>query len=912
MLMTLSANMSAQVTTGYYRVKNLGTGRYSVMESNYYCGISVDNGEKFTNPGTVFYVEANDATTDNGYTYQPLAQLRSQCDDVNDNIAWSKAALLHLDEEYFDLIKSVFTSSNVMDANDKAYLNAFSYSAFKSWVTGMNPRMRVREVNEGSNTFYNYVACEANPVPSVSTEKMNEVWCSPAMVSLINTSYTTFLPKVNEKVLETTVKSMLLEFRFGGNLYLASDASGEFVFFREDNYLGKANATWELEPFDDTNYFAVAPDAVNTDKLGNYYITLYTDFAYRLSEAVKAYTIQSVTQNGLVYETEPVEIPGNIVPRFTPVLLKTRSTKASDNKLTPIESTEEQNNLYNSLRSDNLLNYNNSNSKGATSIRNFFPTTEGMKQSGDMRALGINGNSVIGFYTPTTSFVHPVNTAYISYSSTDVNIKISMPDCSAVSGYYRVKNLGSSDGINQYACMESNIYCGTRVNADDKYTKPGTVFYLEVDNQTTESAYPYKYKPVKQLRSQCDNVNDNIAWSKAVIAGLDQPYFEILKSVFLSAPDLTADEQSLINAYTFTQFRAWAAAMNPVMRVREVNEGSHTYYNYVRCEDFPIAGVNVDKMNRAWQNPTLQTQLDDIVDKLLPVVPSAYNTLRKTVKEMLHQFRFGGNLYLARNTDGDFIFYREDNYQGVADATWELEPIDETNYFAVAPNSAMTDDEGHYYCTIFFDFAVELPTDGSMKAWYIKSVQNNGVEDIAIPVEITGFIPRFTPAILECESTDAVNNKLTPIEMSASNWTTWNDINSNNLLDYNNICNKSYLTDNAVINFFPQKNYEGPVNDKENFRVLSIKNGRLGFYVYSGNAFPYNTIPVNKAYLNLNGLTVGAKNFRLLFPWYEPTGIGNPSTDSTTENIIYNLNGQRVNAMVKGLYIINGKKTFVK
>ena len=114
MLMTLSANMSAQVTTGYYRVKNLGTGRYSVMESNYYCGISVDNGEKFTNPGTVFYVEANDATTDNGYTYQPLAQLRSQCDDVNDNIAWSKAALLHLDEEYFDLIKSVFTSSNVM------------------------------------------------------------------------------------------------------------------------------------------------------------------------------------------------------------------------------------------------------------------------------------------------------------------------------------------------------------------------------------------------------------------------------------------------------------------------------------------------------------------------------------------------------------------------------------------------------------------------------------------------------------------------------------------------------------------------------------------------------------------------------------------------------------------------------
>jgi len=912
-LMSIFTSMSAQMSSGYYRVKNAGTGRYSVMESNYYCGISVDNDSKFTNPGTVFYVEASASTTDGGYTYQPLAQLRSQCDDVNDNIAWSKAALQNLDEMYFNVIKSLFTSSSVMDSSDKSNLEAFSYSDFKNWVAGMNPRMRVREVGDGSGSFYNYVACESNPVPSVDTDKMNAVWSSAEMTNLINASYTAFLPQVSEKVLETTVKSMLLEFRFGGNLYLASDEAGEFVFFREDNFSGEVNATWLLEPIDDTNYFAVAPESSNTDRVGNYYITLYTDFAYRLSEGVKAYTIQSVTQNGVVYETEPVEIPGDIVPRFTPVLLKTKSTNASDNKLTPIESSEDQNTLYNTLRVDNLLNYNNSNSKGATSIRNFFPTPFGMNQNGNMRALGINGNGVIGFYTPPTSFVHPVNTAYITYPANDVNIKVVMPDCSAVSGYYRVKNLGSDDGINQYACMESNIYCGTRVNANDKYTKPGTVFYLDVEDQTSETAYPYKYKPVRQLRSQCDNVNDNIAWSKAVVAGLDQPYFEILKNVFLAAPDLTDEEKTLINAYTFAQFREWTAAMNPVMRVREVSEGSHTYYNYVRCEDFPIEGVDVEKMNQAWQNPSLQAQMDDIVDALLPVVPSEYNTLRVTVKEMLHQFRFGGNLYLARNSEGDFVFYREDNFQGVEDAMWELEPIDDENYFAVAPNSALTDNKGHYYCTVFFDFAVKLPSDGSIKAWYIKSVKNNGVEDIAKPVEISGFVPRFTPAIIECESTDAVNNKLMPVEMTAADWTTWNDINSANLLDYNNIRNKTYLTDHAVINFFPQGNYEGPVNDKDNFRVLSIKNGRLGFYVYSGNVFPYNTIPVNRAYLNLNGVTIEAKNIRLDFSeWDETTGIDNINTNSYQDNVIYNLNGQRVSTPTNGLYIINGKKIFIK
>lgn len=910
----------AQVNSGYYRVKNLGstdgTKQYAIMESNYYCGIGVDADDRFTLPGTVFYLDVAESSTADGYTYQKINSLRSQCDDVKDNIAWSKMAMIAMDEDVFNLLKSTLLTADGLTADETAAMNAFTYSDFQAWATAMDPHMRMREVTPGSGTYYVYVKCESFPVAGVDASKINALWASSTMQALVDTYIDEFLPKVNEKVLRTTVTSMLQEFRFDGNLYLSRDTNGEFIFYREDNFAPEADATWTIEEFDDENYFAVAPKAENTDGFGNYYTVLFTDFAYRLTDGVKAYIITSAYLNNTIgeYETEPVEITGDIVPRFTPVLLKTKSTDPADNKLFPVESTTEQNELYNTLRVDNLLTYNNFKNLGPTAIRNFFPyEAKGMLQSGNMRAFGINANGKVGFYTAADGYYHPVNMPYLMYSASDVNIKVVGPDCTAETGYYRVKNLGSADGTNQYACMESNIYCGTRVDATDKFTKPGTVFYLEVDDQTTESAYPYKYKPVNQLRAQCDNVNDNIAWSKAVIAGLDQPYFELLKNVFLNAPGITAEEQALINTYTFAEFRAWAASMNPVMRVREVSEGSHTYYNYVRCEDFPIAGVDVSKMNAAWQNETLQAQLADIVDLLLPVVPDEYHTLRVTVKEMLRQFRFGGNLYLARNSDGDFIFYREDNYQGVADATWELEPIDDENYFAVAPNAALTDNVGHFYTTVFLDFAVELPSDGSIKAWYIKSIKNNGEEDIAKPVEITGFVPRFTPAIIECESTDPADNKLKPIEMTTADWTTWNDINSDNLLDYNNIRNKSYLTDRAVINFFPQDNYEGPKNDKEKFRVLSIKDGRLGFYVYSGNAFPYNTIPVNKAYLNLDGVTIEAKNIRLDFSgWDETTGIDGITTSSPADNVIYNLSGQRVNTPSRGIYIVNGKKVLIK
>ena len=42
------------------------------------------------------------------------------------------------------------------------------------------------------------------------------------------------------------------------------------------------------------------------------------------------------------------------------------------------------------------------------------------------------------------------------------------------------------------------------------------------------------------------------------------------------------------------------------------------------------------------------------------------------------------------------------------------------------------------------------------------------------------------------------------------------------------------------------------------------------------------------------------------------TGINNVANDNKRRNVIYNLNGQRLETLQKGINIINGKKVFVK
>lgn len=85
----------------------------------------------------------------------------------------------------------------------------------------------------------------------------------------------------------------------------------------------------------------------------------------------------------------------------------------------------------------------------------------------------------------------------------------------------------------------------------------------------------------------------------------------------------------------------------------------------------------------------------------------------------------------------------------------------------------------------------------------------------------------------------------------------------------------------------------------------------LGFYKADGTT---NTVAANRAYLTPNG-SVSPARLAINFDGDDTTGIEAVSTQHSEEikdNVYYDLSGRRVAQPTKGLYIVNGKKVFIK
>lgn len=189
--------------------------------------------------------------------------------------------------------------------------------------------------------------------------------------------------------------------------------------------------------------------------------------------------------------------------------------------------------------------------------------------------------------------------------------------------------------------------------------------------------------------------------------------------------------------------------------------------------------------------------------------------------------------------------------------------------------------------------------------------------------------PSYTGVILQCTAADKANYRQVPLFVRDIN--TDNDIISN--VDHNDETNNllsGVLTDSVIgttstarlnddnvtcTNYVFTKTYY-LLDDNGNIVPGSQSNtGYLGFYRIAGND---NTrLGANKAFLQIpQNTTSGAKLFFVLSSLFEdPTGIDRPRiTPTTADNTYYTLSGQRIEGRPsqKGIYIVNGKKVFVK
>ena len=199
-----------------------------------------------------------------------------------------------------------------------------------------------------------------------------------------------------------------------------------------------------------------------------------------------------------------------------------------------------------------------------------------------------------------------------------------------------------------------------------------------------------------------------------------------------------------------------------------------------------------------------------------------------------------------------------------ADASlWTLEDATSIN---IALNAV---GDGYTYATLYVPFGVTLPADGGVDAYVISTNSSNH----ATTVNIGKNIPAATPVILRGTATSVT--------------ATINDD----------------ATATIGTNLLQGTYTERTLGDDD---VVLGKSATTGIGFYKSSA----TLGANKAYLDLSGLSV--KSFVLDFD-DDATGIEKTLSDSPLkgENI-YNLAGQRIQKMQKGLYIVNGKKVLVK
>ena len=223
------------------------------------------------------------------------------------------------------------------------------------------------------------------------------------------------------------------------------------------------------------------------------------------------------------------------------------------------------------------------------------------------------------------------------------------------------------------------------------------------------------------------------------------------------------------------------------------------------------------------------------------------------------------NLYLSINGTSD-----TDVLLGV-----HKQPHGGTNFYAPEAiyNVTVT---GAGYATFYASNAVTIPEN--VKAYYITE---NGINSSwVVLTEITGTIPAKTAVILEAAEGTYTFNKTADVEGIEEN-----------------------LLEGTV---------EDAMIDGEAY-VLGLLNGKagLGKAKLTNNQFLNNH---HKAYLPTTTAS-GATFYSFNFDWGGTTGIENIG-DAVEENAtkaIYDITGRQIKAItVPGIYIINGKKTFVK
>ncbi len=210
---------------------------------------------------------------------------------------------------------------------------------------------------------------------------------------------------------------------------------------------------------------------------------------------------------------------------------------------------------------------------------------------------------------------------------------------------------------------------------------------------------------------------------------------------------------------------------------------------------------------------------------------------------------------------------------------WSVEEIAESEIIYKASISSVG------YSTLFLNYPVTIPNG-------VEAHTASGVEGEWLKMEeLDGIIPANTAVVLKLKGAAGEYRFNFAKELAKEPLTVVEDI-----FTFTGTLYKQTITKEEGTSYYVLANTEDGVG------FYNAKNGdNTGQFINAAN----------KAYLHISGATETVfYSFR--FENGETTGINGVSEQNPEVNTIYDLQGRKVNSPTKGLYIINGKKVYIK
>lgn len=267
------------------------------------------------------------------------------------------------------------------------------------------------------------------------------------------------------------------------------------------------------------------------------------------------------------------------------------------------------------------------------------------------------------------------------------------------------------------------------------------------------------------------------------------------------------------------------------------------------------------------------------------------NYIQRDAGYRLYGAYAGVSLYLIDTGRGTSPGTQQGDGQG--NRNWLFLPVDQSDnqYFGVKPDITASAD-GSYWATMYAGFPF-APSAADTKVYTVKSVKNG----YAIIKEITVDVPAQTPVLFRCGAANASGNKLTLKSASTDN-----SVGTNYLVG-NYYCNNVTDTDSEK----PHRNVTN--YNSSTMRMLGTTSDGKPAFVKSNISY----VPANKCYLAVSSSAPDVLKIVTEAEYDELAGIEELSFSGVdAPKKIYDLQGRRVTAPSKGLYIVNGKKVVIK